>query len=131
MLSTSSQTPSKVLLVDDDADSLYLLEQILEKFVCTLFSADEGLRALTLSQTLCPDLILLDIWLPGLSGIEITKTLRQNPETRNIPIIAVTALATDKDRESILASGCTQYISKPYDIEKMEALLSLYLSPRF
>lgn len=119
-----------VLLVDDDADSLLLLDYILRQFICTPIFATEGPSALELARNLQPDLILLDIWLPGINGFEIARALRGDSATQTIPIIAVTALASEKDRQKILRAGCTQYISKPYFLEEMEALLNHYLSLR-
>jgi CheY-like chemotaxis protein len=116
-----------VLAVDDDEDSLYLLSHILEQFTCTLICETHGTQALSLIETLQPDLVLLDIWLPGVSGLEIVRAIRQNAALRSLPVVAVTALASAKDRESIFAAGFNQYLSKPYGLEDMEALLGAYL----
>ncbi|HEY9889690.1 MAG TPA: response regulator [Candidatus Obscuribacterales bacterium] len=119
-----------VLLVDDDDDNLFLLEKILEQFTCTITLETEGNTALEIAKQLKPNLILLDIWLPGINGIEITQALRQDPLTAKIPIVAVTALASDRDRQSVLKAGCNQYVSKPYVLEVLEDVLNLYLTPR-
>lgn len=116
-----------VLIVDDDGDSSYLLEHLLSQYICEVSVETEGHSALQQIQTLQPDLVLLDIWLPGIDGIEIARVLRKNSATQSIPIIAVTALAREQDRRNILRAGCTEYISKPYNLEDMETILSSYL----
>jgi CheY-like chemotaxis protein len=123
---TATPMPT-VLVVDDDADNLYLLSQILEPFTCTLVCAMNGQTALNLVEELQPDLVLLDIWLPGASGLDIVRAIRENPVTQSIPVVAVTALASAKDRAHILQAGFDLYISKPYLLEDMEAVLGVYL----
>lgn len=118
-----------VLLVDDDPDSLFLLEHILAQFACQVICVTDGCSALETALTCLPDLILLDIWLPGMSGIEVVRSLRQNQATHSIPVIAVTALASDKDRSLILQAGCDIYVSKPYELEDVEAILERFLKP--
>jgi two-component system cell cycle response regulator DivK len=122
------QTPV-VLVVDDDADSLILISYVLEQFKCALFCETDGQSALALAHQLKPDLIVLDILLPGLSGLEVVQALRKDRSTRSIPVIAVTAMASSWDQEKALRAGCSQYLSKPYLIEDMQRLLSCYLMP--
>ena len=69
------------------------------------------------------DLILLDVMLPDLNGNEVVLHLKHNPTTENIPVIAVTALASEEDRDRLLAAGCSGYLSKPYMIEDLEAIV--------
>ncbi|MEC4983221.1 MAG: response regulator, partial [Oscillatoria sp. PMC 1076.18] len=69
-----------------------------------------------------------DILLPDIDGIEVISQLRQNPKTKHIPVIAVTALATPPEREKIIAAGCDEYISKPFMIDELEAKVNYYLS---
>ncbi|MEM6837026.1 MAG: response regulator [Cyanobacteria bacterium P01_C01_bin.120] len=116
-----------VLLVDDDLDSLLLLQHILSQFVCEVVSRSDGHPALAYVRQTPPDLIMLDIWLGDINGLDIVSVLKQSPATQVIPIVAVTALARQSDRRTILQAGCAHYISKPYLIEDMEALLRQYL----
>ena len=116
-----------VLVADDDVDNLMLVSYILEQFDCVLFSAIDGQTALNLVWKLQPDLILLDIRLPNLSGLELMQRLKQHQTTCKIPIIAVTALAGIEDRQKIMHAGCDQYISKPYMLDDMKTLISHYL----
>lgn len=117
-----------VLAVDDDEDNLLLLAYALEPLGCSLLTAVDGLSALQTAQTYHPDLILLDILLPCMDGIEVVSQLRQDPKTQEIPVIAVTALAIGKDRECLLQAGCNDYISKPYMIDEIEVKVRHYLS---
>lgn len=122
----ATQVPT-VLLVDDDFDSLLLLQHILSQFACKIVCKADGQTALAYVQQTPPDLIMLDIWLTDINGLDIVYTLQRSTLTRAIPIVAVTALARQSDRRTILQAGCTHYISKPYLIENMEALLRQYL----
>lgn len=109
-----------ILAVDDDADNLLLLTQTLARDDRSLLAAPNGETALTLAQTKRPNLILLDIRLPDLSGFDVLHHLRRNAATAEIPVIAVTALAQTDDRQKLLQAGCSDCISKPYLLEDLE-----------
>lgn len=126
----STVSQPTVAIVDDDTDSLVLLENILDQFHCHTVCLSSGHAALTYLLQSPPDLILLDIWLPDVDGLDIAHVLRQNSTTQLIPIAAVTALASQRDRELILRAGCNHYISKPYLLEDVEAMLQQYLQLR-
>ncbi len=133
VLAKSVETTAKqvrILAVDDNEDNLLLLSEVLKVFNCSLITATHGQTALRLTQEYNPDLILLDVMLPDLNGVEVVRHLKQNPATKNIPVIAITALARDEDRASLLAAGCNDYISKPYMIEDLEAIVTCHLSSR-
>ena len=117
-----------VLAVDDNEDNLGLISFTLDLFGFAFISAPDGQTTLELAQTHQPDLILLDIMLPDLDGIEVVRRLKQDLRTSSIKIIAVTALARDEDRDRILEAGCQDYISKPYMVDDLEALLRRYLT---
>lgn len=119
-----------VVIIDDDTDSLVLLENILDQFHCHTVGLSSGNAALTYLLRSPPALILLDIWLPDVDGLAIARTLRRHHATQMIPIAAVTALASQRDRELILQAGCNHYISKPYLLEDIEAMLQQYLQLR-
>ncbi|HAA28804.1 MAG TPA: response regulator [Cyanobacteria bacterium UBA8553] len=117
-----------VLVVDDNEDNLLLLTFLLEQLGCELLTAKDGKTALDLAKSYEPTLILLDMMLPDLDGMEVCSRLRQNPLTTNIPVIAVTAMARPEDRERILKAGCNEYVIKPYAVDELEMLLHRYLS---
>lgn len=121
-VATTAKQP-RILAVDDNEDSLLLLSEVLNVFDCSLLTATSGQAALIIAQAYNPDLILLDIMLPDLNGNEVVLHLKHNPITENIPVIAVTALAREEDRDRLLAAGCSDYISKPYMIEDLEAIV--------
>jgi two-component system, cell cycle response regulator DivK len=116
-----------VLVVDDNEDNLTLLAFLVEQLNCALLTAINGKTALDLAQRFQPRLILLDMMLPDMDGMEVVSRIRQHPLTTGIPVIAVTALARPEDREHMLAAGCNEYVSKPFFVEEMEALLYRYL----
>lgn len=118
-----------VLLVDDNEDNLLLLSFVVEQLNCQIITAEDGKTTLDLAQSRQPDLILLDMMLPDLDGLEVLYRLRQNSLTKKIPVIAVTAMASKEDRDRIILAGCNAYISKPYSVDELELLLSCYLTP--
>ena len=121
-VATTAKQP-RILAVDDNEDNLLLLSEVLNVFDCSLLTATSGQAALIIAQAYNPDLILLDIMLPDLNGNEVVLHLKHNPITENIPVIAVTALAREEDRDRLSAAGCSDYISKPYMIEDLEAIV--------
>jgi CheY-like chemotaxis protein len=117
-----------ILAVEDNEDNLVLMRYALEAIGCRSICLQESYSTVVLAKEHQPDLILLDILLPGLSGIDIVKLLKREPLTYHIPVIAVTALASAEDRERIILAGFDDYISKPFLIEDFEAKLHQYLS---
>jgi CheY-like chemotaxis protein len=117
-----------ILAVDDDEDNLVLLSEVLKHLSCSFITATQGQTALHLAQDCQPDLILLDVMLPDLNGIEVVQRFRQNPQTTNIPVVAVTALARAEDRDRLILAGFNDYISKPYMLDDLEAVINRYLS---
>lgn len=116
-----------VLVVEDNEDSLILVTQVLELLHCNVIGVKEGRSSLALAEIYQPELILLDIVLPDIDGLELASQLRQLPATSSTPIIAVTALAKPDDRQQMLYSGCTDYIAKPYILEDLETMIRLHL----
>jgi len=110
---------SKILLVDDDSDSQYALQLILENAGYEVAFATEGRDAVRQAEALNPNLILMDIMMPGMDGYEATRTLRRNEWLKNVPIVAVTAKAMKGDRERTLQAGCDDYVAKPFVTEEI------------
>lgn len=122
-----AESHSLVLVVDDNEDNLFLLAFIVEQLNCQIIAAIDGKTALDLAQCYQPSLILLDLMLPDMDGIEVFSHLRQNPITKKTPVIAVTAMARQEDRDRILLAGFNDYVSKPYSVDELELLLRRYL----
>ena len=119
----------RILVVDDDQDNLLLVNyQLLQLLDCAVLSAQDGQTAISLAQTYTPDLILLDIMLPEMDGFEVARCLKQNAQTKAIPIIAVTAMARSLDQDLALASGCDDYVCKPYEMETLAAAIERNLN---
>ena len=95
-----------------------------------LVLAVDGRQALGLAIEQQPALILLDVMLPDISGVEIVRQLKQNSQTLTIPVIAVTALARQEDRDRLFLAGCDDYISKPYMLDDLEAVIQYHLAAR-
>ena len=115
--SMPQETKKRILIVDDSEDMRDLLAQILEEEESyTLQFAGDGQEALEQAKLFRPDLILLDMSMPGMSGWEVVPQLRRIPETASIPIIAVTAHVSKADQERSLALGCAAHLGKPFDV---------------
>jgi len=121
--------PADILVVDDNAANLKLARVILQKEGHTVRTVIDAEEALVLLKSWRPALILMDIQLPGLDGLELTRRLKAEPEHRDTIIIALTAFAMPSDRERALAAGCDDYLSKPIDIEALVACVNRHLTP--
>jgi two-component system, cell cycle response regulator DivK len=115
----------KILIVEDVELSRDLLVQMLEGEY-TIITADDGAAAVELAQREHPDLILMDLSMPGVDGWEATRRLKADPELADIPIIALTAHAMRGDEERARASGCDDYLSKPIDEDELLAKLKSF-----
>jgi two-component system cell cycle response regulator DivK len=104
---------TKVLIIEDNRTNMTFATFLLESAGYTVLSATDAEAGLALAHAEQPDLILMDIQLPGMDGLEATRLLKQDAATRAIPVIALTALAMKGDEERILAAGCDGYIAKP------------------
>lgn len=106
----------KVLIVEDNELNMKLFHDLLDSQGYETLQTREGLQALALARAHHPDLILMDIQLPEISGLEVTKWLKDDEELNHIPVIAVTAFAMKGDEERIRQGGCEAYISKPISV---------------
>lgn len=109
-----------ILVVDDNQQNLELLQAYLEDIECKTISAGNGQKALENANKKKPDLILLDVMMPKMSGFEVCKRLKSDPETADIPVIMVTALSEFGDIERAIDSGTDDFLSKP--VNKLELL---------
>jgi two-component system alkaline phosphatase synthesis response regulator PhoP len=115
-----AMTKSRILIADDNAANVELLEVFLSDLDCEIAVASDGIETLQKVATFQPDLILLDIMMPKLSGFEVCRRIKENPQTRNIMVLMVTALNELGDIERAVAAGCDDFLSKP--INKLELL---------
>ena len=119
----------KILLVEDNEMNRDMLSRRLQRKGYSVVTADDGEKGLLLARSETPDLILMDISLPVMSGWEVTRLLKANESTRHIPIIALTAHAWVTDRQKAIEAGCDDYDTKPVEFgrlsEKMENLLTV------
>jgi CheY-like chemotaxis protein len=122
MIKTNLRVPT-ILLVEDYPEARSLMRTWLEKKGCRLVEAVDGQEAIDLAPLAKPDLILMDLKLPKMNGIAVTRRLRENPELKNVPIVVLTALDPEMFREAALGVGCTDFLTKPVDLEKLEDLL--------
>ena len=106
----------KVLIVEDNELNMKLFHDLLDSQGYQVLQTREGLQAMAIARQHMPDLILMDIQLPEISGLEVTKWLKDDEELAHIPIIAVTAFAMKGDEERIRQGGCEAYISKPISV---------------
>jgi two-component system cell cycle response regulator DivK len=125
----ASASKKIILIVEDNALNLKLLKDILDFGGYTTVVTGLGAAALDLARQYHPNLILLDIQLPDISGVEAAQRLKTDEHTRTIPIIAVTAFAMSGDRQKILDSGCDDYIFKPFNMHALLALVQRYTDP--
>jgi len=120
---------AKVLIVEDNTANMTLAVFLLKSAGHTVFSATNAEAGLTLARDEQPDLILMDIQLPGMDGLEATALLKRDDATGAIPVIALTALAMKGDEERIRAAGCDGYIAKPMRYQDFLAAVAAQLTP--
>ncbi|MBN9022577.1 MAG: response regulator [Rhizobiales bacterium] len=119
--------PKTVLVVEDNELNMKLFHDLLEGIGYKTVETRNGLEAIDLARKHRPDLILMDIQLPEVSGLEVTKWIKEDDELRSIPVIAVTAFAMKGDEERIRQGGCEAYMSKPISIGKFIETVKTYL----
>lgn len=119
---------ANILVLEDDHDSLELITYLLRAFGFTVISADSGTAGYELALKQHFDLIISDIQMPGMDGLELVSRLKALPQTGNTPCIALTALAMVGDRDRILAAGFDGYISKPLAADKLLDHINIFLS---
>ncbi len=116
-----------ILIIEDNVLNLELATDLLELNGCKVLQANSAEDGIRIAQTSNPDLILMDISLPGMDGLAATKSLKACPVTRHIPVIALTAHAMKGDEEIALKAGCDAYLTKPIDTRKFIGTISHFL----
>jgi CheY-like chemotaxis protein len=119
----------KVLVIDDDLRNIFALTSVLEQHELHVFHAENGRAGIEiLRNTPDVDAVLMDVMMPEMDGYETTRAIRQIPEFRSLPIIALTAKAMKGDREKCLQAGASDYVTKPVDLEHLFSVLRVWIS---
>ncbi|MBU7044862.1 MAG: response regulator [Theionarchaea archaeon] len=127
-MKSSNPHQPRILYIEDDPKSRLIVRKLLESAGCTVFEAADGRDGIEKAQTVNPDAILIDIMLPVMNGLEVTRKVKEIEEIADTPIIALTAKAMAGDREQILAAGCDEYLAKPINIPVLLKTLSRVLN---
>ncbi len=124
---TETARPIKILVVDDKLYNRAVLINLLQPLGFEVTEAENGQAGIEQAIAICPDLILMDIVMPIMDGLEATQKIRQLPELKDVVIIAVSASVFEKDRQQITVVGCNSFLPKPIDLKKLFELLQIYL----
>jgi len=117
----------KILIVEDIPGLIHILELEVQRLGYETILANNGEEAVEMALAQLPNLIMMDIMMPEMDGLEAARLIRENPHTRAIPIIAVTALSSRKDKEKCLESGCDDYLSKPFTASQLSSSITTLL----
>ncbi|MFG1820185.1 response regulator [Kribbella sp. NPDC049174] len=120
-------SPSRILVVEDNPKNLKLVRDVLQFSGYEVIEATSGEDGVRLAASEEPDLILMDLQLPGIDGAEALRRIRSGARTREVPVVAVTAFAMDHDREHAFASGFTGYVEKPISIRRLPQQIKDFL----
>ncbi|HEX9879670.1 MAG TPA: response regulator [Candidatus Binatia bacterium] len=120
----------KILVVDDDLDLCYILQTQLSRLGYDSITAVNGREAVDLAVSQRPDLIVMDIVLPVMDGLEATRLIREHPDTQSIPILAMTAKATSQLKRACLQGGCNDFIAKPFTTKQLTAIIEAMFEER-
>jgi two-component system cell cycle response regulator DivK len=119
-----------ILYVEDNEYNRKIVHQLLSRTSYRLIEAMDGEAGVTMAQTELPDLILMDVQLPKMSGLDATRALKADPRTAGIPVIIITSFALSGDRERAAAAGATDYLAKPYSPRELLAMVRRVLPER-
>lgn len=118
---------ASILIIEDNESNIYLISFILKKHGYCVIEAKSGEEGISLANSARPDLIIMDIQLPGIDGLETTRRIRQSEADEKIPIVALTSYALIGDRDKAIEAGCTGYIEKPINPETFIIEIERYL----
>ncbi len=127
---SEQESKKKVMIVEDNELNMKLFHDLLEAHGIDVIQTRDGREVLDLAREHRPDLILMDIQLPEVSGLDVTRWLKQDDELKAIPVIAITAFAMKGDEEKIREGGCEDYISKPISVMQFLDKVKKYLEPQ-
>jgi two-component system cell cycle response regulator DivK len=114
----TTETPPRILVVEDNPKNMKLVRDVLEFSGYEVIEATSGEDGVRLAEEALPDLILMDLQLPGIDGAETLRRIRVDPRAHDVPVVAVTAFAMEADRERAYASGFTGYVEKPINVRR-------------
>lgn len=120
--------PKTILIIEDNELNMKLFNDLLQAHGFNTIQSRDGREAFDLAKKHVPDLILMDIQLPGISGLEVTKLIKADPNLKKIPVIAVTAFAMKGDEEKIREGGCEGYIAKPISVSVFLETINKFLA---
>lgn len=120
-------TERKILYVEDNEYNRKIVRQLLKRSACRLIEAADGETGFALAQQELPDLILMDVQLPKMSGLDATRLLTTQAATRHIPIIVITSYALSGDREKAIQAGASSYLAKPYSPSELLTMVKQFL----
>ena len=124
----NKHAPHRILLVDDFDDTRLMLKLWLMKNGYQVIEAERGEEAIALAQSEHPDLIIMDMMMPGLNGLDATRRIREDQSLEQTPIVAVSAYGADEYRDKAISAGCTEYVSTPVDPEELGDLIKKLLA---
>lgn len=116
-----------IMVIEDDDDNMELIKFLLNKADYEVLTASDGNKGLKLVTEKKPDLVLLDLAIPGIDGWNLAKHIRENPEIAHIPLVAVSAHALPRDRDEAMEAGCNGFLTKPLDVANFVANMESYL----
>ena len=122
-----SDTQKTVLIVEDNELNMKLFEDLLEAHGYKTYQTNDGRKVMDMARENRPDLIVMDIQMPEISGLEVTEMLKKDDELKSIPVVAVTAFAMKGDEEKIRQRGCEDYIAKPISVTEFMNVINKYL----
>lgn len=122
------QSLAKILLVEDFDDTRLMMKMWLEKRGYRVIEAETGEQAITLAQREAPDLIIMDVMMPGMNGLDATQRIRQYQALRRTPIVAVSAYGADEYRRLAIQAGCNEYVSTPFEPTALAELITSLLA---
>lgn len=117
----------RILVVEDDDSSLQLAKRVVEHMGHTALTAEDGVQGLALAGSERPDLLLLDLRMPGIPGLQVVREIRRDASLHALPVIAVSANTGFEDQADAMAAGCDDFVGKPYDPEDLRAAIRRHL----
>ena len=120
-------SPHRILVVEDNAKNLKLVRDVLQYAGYEVVAAETGEQGVALAETAAPDLVLMDLQLPGIDGTEALRQLRSRPQTRNVPVVALTAFAMSEDRDRAIGLGFDGYLEKPISVRALPGQVGRFL----